>query len=264
MNDDKVDEIKKEDKKAFRGFIVILSLCVIIGAICGAMSATLGEVFGDNLSNFFISILSNISPYASIILSVVVMIVSQIIYTKSRKEYEVWKQREEDDDTIDKIEKNISYLILMVAVNMILGYFFFGAGSNLRIFNNSNEVFDITKVLLLFIGIIFCTSSSILIQNKLVNFEKEINPLLKGSIYDSRFTKKWVDSCDESIKLSIYKSAYKSYSSTSATCSILWLFCIVGSDLWNFGIMPLVMVTIIWLVSTISYCIEAIKQSNVK
>ena len=260
MNDNIVDDIKKEDKKAFRGFIVILSLCVIIGAICGDMSVKLDEVLGYNLSNFFVNILSNISPYASILLCVVVIIVSQIIYTKSRKEYESWKQRGEEDDTIDKIEKNLSYLILMVAVNMILGYFFFGTGANLIIFNNSNEVFDIIKVLLLFIGIILCTSSSILIQNKLVNFEKEINPLLKGSIYDSKFTKKWVDSCDESIKLSIYKSAYKSYSSTSATCSILWLFCIVGSYLWNFGIMPLVMVTIIWLVLTISYCMEAIKH----
>ncbi|MGL5330114.1 MAG: DUF3169 family protein [Peptostreptococcaceae bacterium] len=97
-----------------------------------------------------------------------------------------------------------------------------------------------------------------------VNLEKEINPLLKGSVYDSKFSEKWIDSCDESIKLSIYKSAYISYKSTSTTCAILWVFCIVGFDLWDFGIMPLVMATIVWLVLNVSYCIECIRYSKIK
>ena len=89
-----------------------------------------------------------------------------------------------------------------------------------------------------------------------------MNPLLKGSIYDMNFSKKWIDSCDESIKLGIFKSAYKAYVSVSKTCIILWVFCIIGNVLWNFGIMPIVIVTIIWLVQTISYCLESIKYSK--
>jgi hypothetical protein len=111
---------------------------------------------------------------------------------------------------------------------------------------------------------ILCVTSSILIQKKIVDLQKEINPLLKGSIYDMNFSKKWLDSCDESIKLGIYKSSYKAYKSVSRTCMILCLFCIVGHDLWDFGIMPMVIVIIIWLVQTISYCIESIKYSKVK
>lgn len=112
------------------------------------------------------------------------------------------------------------------------------------------------------IGFVLCNASSILIQNKIINFEKEINPLLQGSVYDLKFTEKWVNSCDESIQLSIYKSAYKAYTSVSTTCIILWVFCIIGYALWNLGIMP--MVIIVWLVQTISYCIESIKCSKTK
>lgn len=85
-----------------------------------------------------------------------------------------------------------------------------------------------------------------------------------GSIYDTNFSKKWVDSCDEAIKLGIFKSAYKAYTCVSTTCIILWIFCVIGYDLWNFGVMPMVIVTIIWLVQTISYSIESIKYNKRK
>ena len=63
-------------------------------------------------------------------------------------------------------------------------------------------------------------ASSTLIQKKIVNLEKEINPLLKGSVYDFKFSEKWLDSCDEQRKLGIFKSAYKAYKSVSITCVI--------------------------------------------
>lgn len=92
-----------------------------------------------------------------------------------------------------------------------------------------------------------------------MNLKKEINPLLKGNIYDVNFAKKWVDSCDESLKFKIFKSAYKSFISVNFTCKILWIFCILGYSLFGFGITPLLIVTIIWLVQMISYYIEDIK-----
>ncbi len=37
---------------------------------------------------------------------------------------------------------------------------------------------------------VVCILSTILIQNKVVNLEKEINPFLNGSVYDFKFSKK--------------------------------------------------------------------------
>ena len=39
-----------------------------------------------------------------------------------------------------------------------------------------------TKVILFLVGFIVCVVSTILIQNKVVNLEKEINPFLNGSV----------------------------------------------------------------------------------
>ena len=101
-------------------------------------------------------------------------------------------------------------------------------------------------------------------KSKLNNFEREINPILKGSIYDAKFSKKWIDSCDEALKLGIYKSAYKAYKSVNFTCILLWLFCIIGSTFWDFGIAPIAIVTIIWLVQSTTYYIETIRVSKSK
>ena len=261
MNDNHVNEIKKEDKKAFKKFAIIIAISGIVGGIFGAMSISLKEVLGDSVPSLLMNIFEGITPFASIVLSVLVIIVHQIIYSNSRKQYDLWEaSNEEDDEIIDKIEAKLSYIMLFTAVNNILGFFFFGIGGMLLPFSKVNGDLSIVKAVCFIIGFIICITSSILIQKKIVNFEKEINPLLKGSVYDAKFTQKWLDSCDEAIKLGIYKSAFKAYMSVSITCVILWVFCIIGYVLWNFGIMPMVIVIIIWLVQTISYCIESIKS----
>lgn len=264
MSDNRVNEIKKEDKKAFKGFAIIVVISGIVGGIFGATSVSLKEILGDSVPNLLGNIFNAIAPYASLVLSILLITVSTIVYNNSRKEFNIWKETEEDDDVIDKIEDKLSYIMLFTSVNMILGLFFFGMGGMLLPFDNENIGLVIIKVICFIAGFLLCTVSSILIQMKIVNFEKEINPLLKGSVYDVKFSEKWMDSCDEAIKLGIYKSAYKSYVAVSTTCAILWVFCVLGSQLWDFGVMPIVMVIIIWLVQTISYCIASIKYSKTK
>lgn len=263
MSSSRVKEIKQEDKKAFRGFAIVLVISLIVGGFFGAMSGNVKGLLGD-VPSLLINMLESITPFASLILSLLVIIVSWVIYTNARKQYSLWKEANDDNDTIDKIEEKLAIVIAVTCINNIIGFFFFGIATMLLPFDNAAGNLSSIKLLSSFIGFVLCISSSILIQKSIINFEKEINPLLKGSIYDTKFTEKWVDSCDESIKLGIYKSAYKAYASVSKTFPILWILCIVGYDLWDFGIAPMVIVTIIWLVQTISYSIESIKYNKRK
>lgn len=256
MNNNRVEEIKKEDKKAFKSFIIVMIISAMGGAIIGGASIYLQKHIGDELSDFLLNILMTITPYASLVLSILVTIVSVIVYNSSRKKLKLWNQSDEQEEMIDNIEEKLSYVLLFTSVNLILGFFFFGAGMALL----SEDSY--TKVILFLVGFIVCVVSTILIQNKVVNLEKEINPFLNGSVYDFKFSQKWLDSCDEAIKLNIYKSSFKSHKSVTNTCLILWIICVIGYDFFDFGIMPLVMVTIIWLVQTVSYCRESIKCSK--
>ena len=256
MSSNRVEEIKKEDKKAFKGFAIMMVISAMIGAVIGGGFKYLQENLGDNLSEFLVNRLMMITPYASLVLSILVIIVSVVIYKNSRKNLKLWNQSDEQEEMIDNIEEKLSYVLLFTSVNLILGFFFFGAGMALL----SEDSY--TKVILFLVGFIVCVVSTILIQNKVVNLEKEINPFLNGSVYDFKFSQKWLDSCDEAIKLNVYKSSFKAHKSVTNTCLILWIICVIGYDFFDFGIMPLVMVTIIWLVQTVSYCRESIKCSK--
>ncbi len=258
MNNNRVEEIKKEDKKAFKSFVIMMVISAIVGAVVGGGSIYLQKNIGDNLSDFLLNALMMITPYASLVLSILVIIVSVVIYNNSRKKLKLWNQSDEQEEIIDNIEEKLSYVLLFASVNLIMGFFFFGAG--MALLSEDSYI----KVVSFFVGFIVCVVSTILIQNKVVNLEKEINPLLNGSVYDFKFTQKWIDSCDEAIKLNIYKSSFKAYKSVTNTCLILWIVCVLGYNFFDFGIMPLVMVTIIWLVQTVSYCIESIKCSKNK
>lgn len=271
MNSNQENKIKRDDKKAFKGFVIVLVVSAIVGGILGFSAAYLNDTLGESIPNLLMNIFGVITPFANIVLCVLGLIAYKIVYTNSRKEYELWKEIDEDKqddyDTVDKIEEKLSYVLVFTSISTILGFFFFGIGIMLLPFDSINS--DISnmgniKIALLLIGFILNIASVIFIQKKIINFEKEMNPLLKGSVYDVKFTEKWLDSCDEGIKLEIYKSAYKAYTSVSTTCIILWMFCVLGYDIWNFGIMPMVMVIIIWLVQTVSYSMESIKISKSK
>ena len=256
MNNNRVEEIKKEDKKAFKSFAIMMVISAMVGAVIGGGSIYLQKNIGDNISEFLLNALMIITPYASLVLSILVIIVSVVIYSNSRKKLKLWNQSDDQEEIIDNIEEKLSYVLLFASVNLIIGFFFFGAGMGLF----SEDSYG--KVILFFFGFIVCVVSTVLIQNKVVNLEKEINPFLNGSVYDFKFSQKWLDSCDEAIKLNIYKSSFKAHKSVTNTCLILWIICVIGYDFFDFGIMPLVMVTIIWLVQTVSYCRESIKCSK--
>lgn len=255
-------DIALEDKKAKKKFIVIMIISLIVGAFCGAgmvkFSGKSSQEFAEKLS----MMMYYAAPYAMLGVTVISIITSGYLYRKSRKLYIIWN--EEDEAIIDKIENNLTYALLITSVYMILAYFFFAVGFSTQIIDNSDNMYNLYSLFALLAGLIITMIFTIVLQKKIINFEKELNPGKKGSIYDMNFHKKWEESCDEWEKLMIYKSAYASYKTTCTTLIFLWLFCVIGNNIWNFGIMPVTIVSIIWLVQVVSYSLKAAQLSKQK
>ena len=74
MNSNRVKEIKKEDKKAFKSFIIIMIISAIAGGILGGMSIYFKDSLSENLPDFIMNILEAITPFASVVLSLLVII----------------------------------------------------------------------------------------------------------------------------------------------------------------------------------------------
>ena len=177
MNRSSINEIKKDDKKAFKGFIILVIIALIAGVLTGFISGYLKELLGENIPILLISIVEKIIPFASLILSLLIIIISKIIYGNARREYDLYKKVNDNEDIIDRIEGNLSNLLVITSINTIIGFFFFGMASILKPFDDINGGLSVIKVLCSFIGFILCLISSILIQKNVINLEKEIKGL---------------------------------------------------------------------------------------
>lgn len=128
------------------------------------------------------------------------------------------------------------------------------------------ESFDSDESTILFFvsvaAFLALTVEAIVFQQKSVDAARKTNPEKKGSIFDVKFQKKWVDSCDEAEKIIIGKCAYKAFTATNGICAALAIVLAVCALIFDIGFLPSLAVCIIWLVNQSVYCREAIRVSK--
>ena len=252
--------IKSEDKKAFGKFAVYVAAALIIGVLLG-VGMGFAKLNGmDMTGHTVLNAIFFALPYGIPVVTLFILVVVAVIYHRSKKVFLAWNG--EDEECMDAVEKQLSCALWLSSINMIWNFCLFGMGFCLDNAESMEVHYELeTSMLLIGVfvaGLIILTIE----QQKLVNLTKEINPEKKGSIYDVKFQKKWEASCDEAELFAIYKSAYRSYCITQRLCIILWLFCIIGGFVWEFGAVPVLLVSIIWGTMITSYCYYAIHLSN--
>lgn len=255
-----VKRIKMEDKKAMKKFVFIMVSSLIVGGFIG-VGLVFVKFYGIEMVNQVLEqILQVVLTYGMPVVTVGITVAVIAIYVNARKEFKSWDG--ESEEPIDKVESRLSYALWLVAINIIWNYFVFGAAFCSHYWDaiqNEKILGNVVVMTVFFIASIFIT---VVEQQKIVNLEKEINPEKMGSVYDTKFQKKWEESCDEAERLQIYKCGYKAYRVTYNLCIGLWVFCVLGGFIWEFGIVPVLMVTVIWAVMVTVYSMESIRYSK--
>lgn len=251
-------QIQQDNKKAGIKFAIIMAISLVVGGFVGAAICLLKHSFAEITAEGIQNLLIVSSGYCSLTLNVIFIFIAMCLYKHARKMYANWE--EDDEEQMRQIEGELSLALLFSSVDMIQGYFFFAAGVSGMAVLGDNYTAGILGMNL--VALIVTIGLTILSQKVIVDFEREMNPEKRGSIYDMDFAKKWEASCDEAEKMVIYKAGYKSYKATQRCCLVLWVFCVLAGFIWNIGILPVAMVTIIWIVSMISYCISCMKESK--
>jgi len=168
-----------------------------------------------------------------------------VVKSKVTKMIKAWDG--EDEDEYRKIDDILGNALTALNIGTIVEYFFFAVGFD-GIVGRSGFA-DACY----FLGFILTLVVVMIGQQIIINMTKEVNPEKKGSIYDTKFIDKWEDSCDEAEKILIYKSAYKTYTKMSGLFVSLWVFCIFGNGFFHFGLMPVTLVSLIWLCNVCIY-----------
>lgn len=101
-------------------------------------------------------------------------------------------------------------------------------------------------------------------QIRFVKLTQKAHPEKIGDPTSTKFQKQWLASCDEAEKEVIYQSAYKSYCQVSKWIPALLVIVMLGHLFFNTGIMAIVVVALIWLISTLSYLRSCVSLKGAK
>lgn len=253
-------EIKQANRRAMPKFILITVISVIVGGGIGFFSAkygldalsgsmkTAGEIFGRH-----------IAPWLMLAIAIIVPVISIPLYKKANKLLATWDG--EDEEVSDAVDEKLSLVIWITGAALIISYFLIAASysGGFAIFDNEGNTVPFFVNIAAFLGIMI---EAVIIQQKCVDSAKKTNPEKKASVYDMKFQKKWIDSCDEAEKVLIGKCAFKAYRATNTVCSILAIALAICALIFGIGFLPSLVVCVIWIVNQSVYCKEAMKYSK--
>lgn len=260
-----MEEIKKENKKAGKKFALVMVLCGILGGIMGFASvgamkhiSGISQAFESFMSANIVTI-GIVIPVIMAVLTAVICMVSIYDVTKNKKNIS-HLIASDDDESLERIERKLSYDMWLCNGVMILNYFLFAV----MIFADENFGKEGVPRISFYTVIVFLVFiiTLIIVQQRLVDGVKLLNPEKKGSVYDLKFNKKWEESCDEVEKLIIYKSCYKAYQAVNLTCIILWMIFVLSGLVMGSGFSAVVCISVIWAVLICTYHYYAIKYSR--
>ena len=257
-------ENKQQNKKALKIFIPVILAAAALGFVLGIgiiILQTQGDVGISGAMNFFRSLALFGAPWAVIIVTAAGLLATGLHISSARKLYKSADESavdgEMDEGAIKRIEAKLSDGLAVQSLTQILQFMFFG----IFIVNLNDYVWlgSLPVAIIAILAFMAGIFAGIRQQQVIVDIEKLLNPSKDGSVYDVNFKKKWEASCDELEKSQIYQAAYKAYKAGTFTCIVLWLIFASLGLLLQAGILPVVAVSVIWLVMTAAYLMEARK-----
>lgn len=245
---------KSDNRRALPKYILVLFIAAFFGALAGFAAGIVGAGnLSESIKTAVNTALTAAAPWGIPVTSVVFLGLGWRFYAKARRIYKTWDGEEEAP--IERAEEDLSWALLMSAIALLWDFFFLsvlvvcGAGSPLE---------RLGGVALFLVSVVMIMVQ----QQKVVDLTRRINPEKQGSVYDTKFLKKWVDSCDESEQSQMGQAAFKAYRAAVNTCLWLWAALIVLHYAFDTGMLPIVMVLVIFGVLQIVYTLECIRLSR--
>ena len=249
---------KSDNRRAMPKFVVTILLAAVGGGILGfgagiVNAATLSQSISQALNGA----LTAMAPWGIPVTSVIFLGLGWTLYGQARNMYRAWDGEEEE--SIDIAERKLSWALLMSAITLLWDFFFLAV---VVIYGD-----DLTGVAgsLTSIGVFLVSVAvAVVLQQKVVDLEKRINPEKQGSVYDVKFQKKWMDSCDESEQRQIGQACYKAFRAATQVCMWLWVALMILHYAFGTGLMPVAVVLVVLAVLQITYTLECIRLQGRK
>lgn len=258
-NKAKREENRMEDKKAGKKYAVILTVCSLAGMFIGLIGGLLvnyTKAKGWDFITFSMAVTDvwvTMGMYLLIAVNVVILPLLWYFFVKHRKALREWDG--EDEYAYEKIDKKLSTGMAVSAALMIFDMLTYGVGFYGAMNTPAKMKSPIFLIdLIFFIGSFACI---LYYQKAMVNLVKELNPEKQGSVYDTKFHKKWLESCDEAEKQKIGEASYATYSFMNLMFELVAMVLMIVGFFFPIGVLPLTMVCLLWMAQVIFYSVKA-------
>ena len=251
------NDAKMANRKALPKFLLILAVGAVAGGVIGYLSVRYGlDGLAEPIKAAGVVFGSRAAPWLLVAMAVLVPVAALPFYRAAKKLLSGWDG--EDEAVSDAVDEKLSAAIWIVSAAIIVSYFLIAAAysGGVAAFEDKKNAY---LVLVSIGGFLAVLAECIILQQKCVDAAKKTNPEKTASVYDMRFQKKWMESCDEAEKAMVGKCAFKAFSAVSSACNALALVFTVSALIFGTGFLPVLAVCTVWLVGQCVYCREGMK-----
>ena len=224
---------------------------LLVGGLLGFLVG-FSRVFGldtGEIAGWLSGAVRSATPWGIPVTTLATMGSCFFLYRSAAKKFAAWDGGDEDDVS-QSVETLLSWTLLLSAVQLLLSLFFMTA---IGTYQPEEGALAMIGVFVLSCGCV------IFAQQKVVDLERRMNPEKHGSVYDTKFQKKWLDSCDESERRQVGQACYRAYLVSGRFCLGLWLVLVMLSMVFKISILPTFVLLLVWGVMQVSYSLECIR-----
>lgn len=245
-------EVKQENRKALPKFILIILGSAVVGGLAGFFGAMLG-VERDTLAATFGAVLPVIGAWGIPLSAPLLLGGALVLYLRGKRQFAAWDG--EDEPVMERVEEQLSIALMLCGIETVLCFFFM----TLSVLTDLMGAGLRTAVSFLAAQFVV-----IFLQQRLVDLTKKMNPEKRGSVYDTKFQKKWMESCDEAEQMQVYRAAFSAHQAVTVTGLVLWVVLLVSGLSFGTGTLAPTAVLILMGVQQVTYCVSCIRQGRRK
>ena len=245
------DHVKRDNRRALPKYLLTILLYGLLGGVLGFFTGVAGAAgVAETVRQALDRLLAVCAPWGIVASAVILLGAGWYLYAAAKRRFTAWDG--EDEDTMDDVERQLSWALLLTGLMIVLDFFFFAASIIYERF---------LQDLILFLASV---AVLVVLQQKIVDLERRINPEKRGSVYDMKFQKTWMDSCDEAERAQIGQACYTAYRMGNKVCVFLWVALLILNFVFGFGLLPIAAVLVVWGVMQTAYALECIRLSKRK
>ena len=250
------DPVTRDNRKSWPKFVAVLIAALFAGGALGtAVTWIMENPSLDEVIRHLGVALGACAPWI-VLCALLFWAGSMVCYRRGKAAFASWDG--EDEDVPDSAEHLLSWSILWATAAQ---FFAFGAFSVVVSLIPLGYA-DYLSLLAAIVGLLVVTFLVLFTQQRVVDLTRRINPEKQGSVYDFKFQKKWLASCDEAERQRIGQAAYSSFLVTSRTAMVVWIVMVLVNLYLPIGPLPVLAALIPWGVGQISYLVACLKMER--